>query len=257
MLLFIFKFYAFFLIFNVKFIILLFFTYLLVSKMNVREGLCGAVFERGYGIYYEKGFAVIGLSLGNSYFKNEKIQELVRFGVDNFSQVQLMILDCPAVHTYSALGYSLKVAEKKARLNGNTLRNHAKRAIASICDISVFPKVGIINWQEEIIQNEDYRREYQTLCSLYDINLDFRFAVRQTTQSVLEFKLKSNQNIDVAIDEGVNYLLKELAFLCASPDIFGVEKIAYMYHERWGVFENLVNGVYDCERGRLGFLVVK
>ena len=51
--------------------------------------------------------------------------------------------------------------------------------------------------------------------------------------------------MESAIDEGVFYLLKELAFLLASPKIYDSEEVTYIYHKKWQIFQNLISGLYD------------
>jgi len=89
--------------------------------MKIIESLKGVAFEIGREVVRVRGTAVVGMSLGNSYFKKETIAELLRFCSENFSEVRIIIADKPAEHTYKAIGYSSKKARKKARLNGNTL----------------------------------------------------------------------------------------------------------------------------------------
>ena len=50
---------------------------------------------------------------------------------------------------------------------------------------------------------------------------------------------------DKSIQEGVYYLLKELAFILASKEIFSTDKVTVIYHRSWSVYEKYVNGEYD------------
>lgn len=55
----------------------------------------------------------------------------------------------------------------------------------------------------------------------------------------------------------MNYLLEELAFVIASPQIFNVSKTAYIYHKKWQIFEKLVNGAFDgIIREQTGFILI-
>ena len=47
------------------------------------------------------------------------------------------------------------------------------------------------------------------------------------------------------MQEGVYYLLKELAFIISSKEMFRTESVAVIYHRSWPVYEKFVNGDYD------------
>ena len=62
---------------------------------------------------------------------------------------------------------------------------------------------------------------------------------------------------DESVQEGVFYLLKELAFIISSKEIFGTNKIAVIYHRSWPVYEKFVNGEYDGEAKKgLGLAII-
>ncbi len=221
--------------------------------MEIQKDLCGMVFENGYEIVNSRGPSIVGMSPGNSYFKKDRIDELLKYCAGKFSQVKIMIADKPAEHTYKAIGYSPIEAERKARLNGNTLQNHSQTSIDEILG-----DVQLIEWKDEINPHKAYQRELNRIEVLYGENDVFREEVRETTRTVLDGKLKQGVEIESAIDEGVNYLLKELAFLSASSEMFRTERVAYVYHDRWKVYEHFVDGKYDGQkRSDLGFVIVK
>ena len=93
---------------------------------------------------------------------------------------------------------------------------------------------------------------------MYSTNKLFQKDCNETTREVLNGKTKENIDFEKAVKIGVKYLLEELAFVLASPLIFDVSKTAYIYHHRWPIYENLVNGEYDKKvRNDVGFLLVK
>ncbi len=223
-------------------------------KIEIQKNLLGTAFENGYDIANTGGLAIVGMSPGNSYFKREVIDDLLNYCVDQFSQVRIMIADKPTEHTYKARGYSSTKAERKARLNGNTLQNHSQRSIDEILGRDI----RLVEWKDEINPHESYQKELRRIETLYERNDYFRDEVRETTRTVLEGKLKQGVEIESAIDEGVHYLLKELAFISASPEMFRVERVAYVYHDQWEVYENFVDGKFDGQkRTDLGFVVIK
>ena len=225
----------------------------MITNMEIQTGLRGLAFENGYEILQDRGLAIVGMSPGNGYFKEDRIDDLLKYCASKFSQVRIMIADKPAEHTYRAIGYTSQKAERKARLNGNTLQNHSQKSINGILG-----DVKSVEWKDEINSNKFYQNELSRVEAMYGENDCFRREVRETTRSVLEGILKQGVEIESAIDEGVHYLLKELAFLSASPEIFETERVAYVYHNRWEVYEHFVEGKFDGQkRSDLGFVLVK
>ena len=221
--------------------------------MKVQQNLIGTALENGYEILQEKGLAIVGMSPGNSYFKKDTIDALLRFCAEEFSKVRIMVADKPMEHTYRAMGNDKSKSKRKARLNGNTLQNHCQRSI----DETVDGDVTLLEWVNEITPHQAYQRELQRIEELYQDNLNFRTEAQETTRTVLEGNLKEGIEMESAVEEGVHYLLKELAFLSASPEMFGVERVAYVYHHKWEIYEDFVAGSFDGQkRSDLGCVVV-
>ncbi len=241
--------------------------------MNIKDGVKLPAYKRGYEIFKNNGFCIIAMSIGNSYFNDEKIGELLPFADNHFSDLRILIADISSIHTYKAIGYDEKTAKKKTKLAGNRLRNHCNRIIAKISDNNI----KFIDWEKEVINSKEYQKQLKIIKELYDKHSDFKDHVhnevkirheiclqcfredsRETTREVLQNKIKKSINIESAIEEGVKYLLEELAFLLASTNIFGVKNVAYLYHRNWPIYINLIDGMYDGTiRNQLGFIETK
>ena len=201
----------------------------------------------------ERGYALVWMSAGNSYFKEEIIKRILVFTSENFSKTIVMAPDEPAEHTFKALGYEGNETKRKARLNANLLQNRAKRIISSLSDKEKFK---VVEWIDEIIPNKDYQNKLKEILNLFQTNEQFQSDAFDTTLKVLNGKLRENINLEVAKKEGVNYLLKELAFVLASPRIYNTQKVTYVYHHDWPIFQKLITGFYDgIKRDELNFLI--
>ncbi len=224
--------------------------------MIIQEQSQEICFQIDYKVLEKKGIVIVGLSPENSYFKKETIHELLSFLTNLFSMLRIMIPDKPILHTYKALGYSIQKAERKARLNGNTLKNHCNNSINEILKIQSNKDIKIINWELEIESEENYLHELKALFALYQSKTLFYEDVRSTKWQVIKKNMKDHSDIEKSLDEAVIYLLKELAFILASPLMFKVENIAFVYHTNWPPFENLIAGKYDGKiRKNIGFLI--
>ena len=220
--------------------------------MKTIQRMPGTAAENGYKIVQGKGLAIVGMSPGNSHFNPQVIKELLQYASATFSKTKILIADVPAIHTYKGIGYSEKRAQKKARLNGNNLQNHSLRVIQT-----EKLNVELIEWADEVESAPEYQKELTHIQELYEENIAFRVDARNTTRNVVQSKLKEHVNIEEAVDEAVWYLLKELAFLLASPQLFDEPLVSYVYHHRWPIYENLVNGKYDGNvQKNLGFILI-
>lgn len=225
--------------------------------MRVQTKHTGLAFQNGYDVLKNKGIAIVGLSVGNSYFTQGTIDELLEETTNRFSQTIIMITDKLALHTYKAVGYNHEKAEKKARLDGNALRNRVERSIENVIKEEAQQNIELVDW-EEVQKTKSYQQEYENILHLYENNQEFKNVVRDNTKKVLNRKLKPGVKMEQAIDEAKNYLLKELAFLLATPDIYNQRQVADIYHKNWPVFEKLINGEYNgVQRRDLGFIIIR
>ena len=142
-----------------------------------------------------------------------------------------------------------KKAEKKARLNGNTLRNHANRTIDDLASANNNTSISVVNW-DKIEETAEYKQSYNDIINLYNTDKKFLEDANLTTKQVLKI------TDEESLKEGVQYLLEELSFIMASPKIYN-QNVVYIYHREWLIFENMINKKYAIETENLGFLIVK
>jgi cyclo(L-tyrosyl-L-tyrosyl) synthase len=201
-------------------------------------------------------YPIIGMSPGNSYFKDEVVKILVKKVIDKYGKAAVLIADMPAISTYMALGYPENRARRdKALPQGNNLRNKVVRAITELSYSS--DQVKIIDWASEVEPNPAYKEKYKQIIDLYDKNELFKEAADRTTKTVLESFNKEGLEINSAIKIAVHYLLCELAFMEFAPEYFKVQQVAYIYHNQWPVYESYIAGEFDGQkRGYLRFDII-
>lgn len=194
--------------------------------------------------FEKNAYYIIGMSPGNSYFKDEEITYLLKTSIERFGRVAILIADIPAISTYIALGYTENRARRdKAIPKGNALKNRVRKVMKQLGYADELVK--IIDWEKEIQSNDGYLKEYQKIEQLYKANTNFRKSANSTTQTVLESAGKQIENLEKATEIGVHYLLSELAFLNFAPSFFCVNKAIYIYHKNWPVFEDYISGKFD------------
>jgi cyclo(L-tyrosyl-L-tyrosyl) synthase len=201
-------------------------------------------------------YPVIGMSPGNSYFKDEVVKKLLEKVVREYGKTAILIADIPAISTYVALGYPENRARRdKALPQGNNLRNRVQRAMI---DLEFLPEqVHIADWEDEVQENPSYKEKYNEVLELYTTNPAFQEAANSATGEVLEYADKEIPDLDAAIKTAVHYLLSEIAFLEFAPEFLNAEKVIYIYHRNWPVYENYIAGNFDGKsREYLGFEIV-
>ena len=204
-----------------------------------------------------EAFYVIGMSPGNSYFKDDEVRFLIENIVKRFGRVAILIADIPAISTYMAFGYSEKRARSdKAIPQGNLLRNRVKRVMVQLGYSE--SQVKIINWEEEVENNEGYLNSYKRIRELYEKNKEFMKVADAATLGVLKFSNKNISDFNKATKIAVHYLLSEMAFLEWASDFLNVKKAIYVYHKNWSVFEDYIAGKFDKKiRKNMGFLLLE
>ncbi len=205
----------------------------------------------------EISYPIIGMSPGNSYFKKETVVFLLEKVTKDFGRASVLIPDIPAITTYVALGYSESRARKdKAIPKGNALRNKVSAAMQeNALDDDL---VRIFDWASEIEPNILYQEKLASIKKLYSENNSFQEAIRSATEEVLLSSKKHIDNLEKAVSIATHYILSEFACLEFLPKYLGVEKVVYIYHKSWLVYEDYIAGKFDgVPKNHLAFLIIK
>ena len=201
-------------------------------------------------------YPIIGMSPGNSYFKDEVVKELLKRVVEKYGKAGILIADIPAISTYIALGYPENRARRdKALPQGNNLRNKVQRAMTELGYSA--EQVKVIDWETEVEKDSSYQEKYKQILELYNTNKNFQNAADDATKGVLDYSDKNIEDVASAVKIAVHYLLSEFAFMEFAPKFLKAEKVAYIYHKNWPVYESYIGGEFDNKkRDYLGSEVV-
>ena len=204
-----------------------------------------------------KPYPIIGMSPGNSYFKDVEIRHLLKETVGRFGRTCIFIADVPAISTYVAYGYPENKARTKAIPKGNNLKNRTRRLME---ELGFGPsQVRIVDWATEVADNASYRQIYDLrVRRLYESSLEFARSVDDTTRAVLEASERPIPDMHAATKIAVHYLLSELAFLEFAPQFLDSTSVTYVYHRNWPVYEDYISGKFDGQaRPHLDFLLLE
>lgn len=205
----------------------------------------------GQEVLNEQQSIIIGISINNSYFKEENLLRLISWGSTRAQSVAIMIPDLPAISTLMALGMPEDKARREARKKANNLENKCRAIIErlSLQDIS------IVRW-ESIVGNINYLQALIAIKEAYDQDDLFRIALRSTTEEVIAAHMHETPSAS-RIDTGVQFLLQELAFICRSPKIIRQEKVAYVYHHTMQVMKDIMEDKYSFKAPSVGFITAE
>lgn len=225
------------------------------------------VFQTGQDVMANNGVVLFGMSPGNPYFKSRVIEDYVQYLGKENRRIIVVVPQQPAEHTYRALGS--KDAVKRAKKNTSQLKSHCRRAIEKVSKTDeVAGEFYMLDWTREVDTNEAYIAALDFVITFYNSNSDFRIDVARSTAKVLGKDSASSEDSeseysdseleeDERVQEGVYYLLKELAFIISSKEMFRTDNVAVIYHRTWPVYEKFVNGDYDGQpKEGLGLAII-
>lgn len=194
---------------------------------------------------------LLGISINNSYFKESNLEKIIKWSKEYGKNTYIMIPDEPAVHTMIALGASSNDAERKARLKSNSLENKCRVLIECLG----VEGTTIIRWGS-LAPSLLY---LESLCEIkyaYDHDPLFQERLRSATKEVLVANGCADTRSSV-LDDGVVFLLKELAFIARADVILSEPKVLYVYHKTMAVLKEIIQGRYMFKPSAgVGFLTV-
>ncbi|HEY9759565.1 MAG TPA: tRNA-dependent cyclodipeptide synthase [Oculatellaceae cyanobacterium] len=203
-----------------------------------------------------KPIAVIGMSPGNSYFKDLEVRFLLKESINRFGRCAVMVADVPAIATYMAMGYPANRARNKAIPKGNNIKNRTLRLAQSLGYDS--DQVRIIDWSEEIEEHPKFQHHYCAIMEKFKDLPDFAKSVKDTCKDVLENSERNLPDVEAAAEGAAHYLLSELAFMEFAPEFLENERVCYLYHRNWQVYEDYIRGRFDnVPKPYLDFLLLE
>ena len=207
-------------------------------------------------LFEENSHICFGVSPFNSYFTEERLRELARFGRQMFRSMHFFVPDVPSAHTLEALGYPRVKAEAKARQQANYTRNRITKAL-SATGMSL-PEIWrvFVGWKE-LSENSRFLELYDAAQQLFESDLEFRAECLEASRWVLEKRLSSEEMTEEKLLCAVKYLLAEIPLFADAAGILGVESSVFCYHQTIPFLNRLYGGLlaFPVSR-RQGFLVV-
>lgn len=198
---------------------------------------------------------VLGISPFNSYFRTERIVELIDWALANFEEIDFFVPDEAAAYTLQASGYEPGKAASKARRQAAYVHNKIHTAIDEV-GIDAHDRVYGLEKCRESARYAQLRAEAQ---ERFDNDPQLRGAIMSTSSWILAGKLDPGQTpSEEQVLLAVQYFLDELPLFVDSPGIFGVDQSCFVYHQRVDFLERFYTGglTWGPAAGQ-GFVVVQ
>jgi cyclo(L-tyrosyl-L-tyrosyl) synthase len=220
-------------------------------RSQALSALCRAVFEkRDHGCF--------GISPFNSYFSEEKITELARWGLREFRSMHFFVPDVPAVYTLESQGYPREKAEWKARRQAQYLKNKIRRALANLSISDDQTSEMIVDW-ERLSSNATYTALLGEVTELFESNDKFQSECLQASLWVMNQKVDDTSALtDDKLRLAVKYFLTEIPLFAATAEILGTDTSVFCYHQRVDFLERFYQGKLSYRpRETQGFVILE
>ena len=192
-----------------------------------------------------KKSAIIGISILNSHFTQQNIQQTAELARGQYAKIFFMLPDKPATHTLAGYGYSKQEADRTVRRKFRVLE---KRCRASVENLRL-PDAKIVRWNQ-FETSENYLHFLADLQSAYHNDPDFKHDATATVRLMYEqsqYPKKQSLSLEEQVNAGLPFLLQELAFILSSPTVLNVEGTEYLYHKDMPILSKLLAGSYQFQ----------
>lgn len=189
-------------------------------------------------IFNQKDLILIGISLGNSYFNEQRIRLILSGFCLKFKRIAVLLADELTIHNYRAVGYDEEKIQKKIRSESNHSRNRLKRVIDEVEAKFNRKNIEFYQWRDV----ESFSKYHDSLSVVNDhYNNENLFAhdVNQFVLKIINSNSSDCEAKNLMLDEAKWYLLKEIAFLHCASAFFGSSFVSGYYTD-FPLFENQV-----------------
>ena len=202
-----------------------------------------------------KEHAVIGISPFNSYYSEQRIASLIRWGIDNFNDFHLFVPDTLPVFNFLSLGYPEERAKSKTKHQWKYLNNKITKAFMAN-GFTEPPCSKLITISEPLSNNEMYKMIHQKCIDQYKYDPVFKKQCLKASESIFGNSYDPATG-DTKLEIAVQYLLGELPLYLNTPEILGVKSSLFIYHDKIDFFVNLYTGHHKLLSANQGHLIVK
>ncbi|MFK0286427.1 tRNA-dependent cyclodipeptide synthase [Streptomyces sp. NPDC090499] len=185
-------------------------------------------------IHDEGAHAVIGVSVGNSYFSARRLHGLARWGLAHFDRVDFVYTDLYVAEMYEAFGYPPGEARRKAVKSVRGVRAKVRSAVAE-----TDPGGARLRWQpmSHFRANAEYQEIHRRLRRQPGEDDGFRTVCDDLVGRYLAARGEAAGARQRAMC--LEYICAELPLFLDTPAILRVPSSLVCYHQRLPIAELL------------------
>lgn len=224
------------------------------GRLNIRDARHRPALCRGLELLERQPLALLGFSPGNGYFSRKRVEVAIAAMAALFDEVLVVVPDTIVEHTYRALGYAETQVAAKARSCSRNLQNRCRRALELARAQYPETRLRLLDWATEVEAFPGHAQEVEAMRSLWCRHPGFRAAVFDKGREVLAAKRTDRPPTDAEVEEGVQYLLKEFAFIRRARRQLGRD-LVIPYHQDFPLGQALSDGQYLPAEAGIGWLI--
>lgn len=189
--------------------------------------------------YEKRQHGCFGISPFNSYFSEDRLFQLIRWGRETFESIHLFVPDIPSSYTLEALGYEPEKAAWKARRQCQYLTNKMHRAAERAGYSGSAAGELIVNWAR-LTKNKTYLKYFGEVQELFLNEPSFQNSCLEASRWVLEKRVPDTQSLTKEIlFSAARYFLTEIPLFANTNQILERESSVFCYHQTIPFLEKL------------------
>jgi len=194
-------------------------------------------------LYNEKELAMIGISLGNSYFSETRLKLILSGFSKNFKKVAVLLVDDLSMHNYLAMGYSKEKAKKKIKKASKSISNKILKIIDNLKIENNNDNIKFYKWKD-VQAYSGFENSLKYIYDIYEKNHEFSSEINKGTLNMIGNYITDDFDEKEVIEEAKWYLLKELAFAYCASDFFNSSLLTCYYND-FTIYRNMLKSKYN------------
>lgn len=224
------------------------------GHLHLQAATGSRALRTGLALLPKRPLVLLGFSPGNGYFTRKRIEVAIEAFAAAFDEVVVVVPDTLVQHTYRALGLPEAEVVSKSRTLANNLKNRCRRAVELARQRHPGARVRMLDWTTEVEADPEHAADVESIRALYASHPEFRAEVRAKGHDVLASKRSDRPPTAAEVEEGVQYLLKEFAFIRRACAHFGRD-LVIPYHQDFRLAQGLTDGRYLPAQDGVGWLI--
>lgn len=222
--------------------------------LTIAEARHRPALRAGLDLAQKQPLVLLGFSPGSGYFSRKRVEVAIEGMAALFDEVLVVVPDTIVEHTYRALGYPEAHLVSKARSTARNLQNRCQRAIELAQARYPGTRLRLLDWATEVEGHPGHDADVEEMRALFRHHPGFRASVIHKGHEVLATKRTDRPPSDAEIEEGVQYLLKEFAFIRRARRQLGRE-LVMPYYQDFSLVQGLCDGRYLPADAGVGWLI--